>query len=251
MNSKPILLAALAASLLSGAAFAQNSPAAAPAAPPASEPAVPSAPVPAAPGAAAAAPAPVVPQAYPAKVALVAFEQAVYATNEGMRAADDVRKKYQTQKDKIDAEATEIDTLKKQLQAAPATLSDQERATRLKTIDTKDKAYQRDVDDATNAYQADLQEALSKVAQKVSGVMQDYVQKNGYTILLNIGDQQSPVMWWARNPSSDITEAVIEAYNKSSGIAAPPPEAPAAAKPKPAAPATHTAPKPTTPGAPH
>ena len=53
--------------------------------------------------------------------------------------------------------ATEIDTLKKQLQAAPATLSDADRAARVKVIDTKDTAYQHEAEDAQNAYQADLQ----------------------------------------------------------------------------------------------
>jgi Skp family chaperone for outer membrane proteins len=249
MNPKSVLLALLVAGIMPAAAVAQAAPAASPAAPAAQA-------APAAPAAQTGAPAPSAdpmspamqsalasaisappPQAYPAKVALVAFEQAVYGTNEGMRAADEIRKKFQPQKDKIDALATEVDTLKKQLQAAPATLTDAERAQRLKTIDSKDKEYQRQVDDATNAYQSDLQEALGKIAQKVSVVMQDYVEKNGYTILLNIGDQQSPVMWWAKNPNADITLAVVAAYNASSGVTAPPPDAPSAPAARPKAPA--------------
>ena len=243
MNPKSVFLAALIAGVLPLAAFAQ----ATPAAPSEAAPAAPSAPQQAAAAGAPAQPAAPVPQAYPAKIALVAFEQAVYATNEGQQAVDVVRKKYQPQKDKIDVLANEIDTLKKQLQAAPATLSDEERAAKLKVIDTKDKQYQRDADDAQTAYNADLQEALGKVAQKVNAVMLDYVQKNGYTILFNVGDQQSPIMWAAREPSSDITEAVIAAYNTSSGIAPPPPAAPSpASSPARPKPATGTTPHPAT-----
>src|ERR1700722_13166727 len=40
----------------------------------------------------AAASAPAVPQALPAKIALIAFEQAVFATNEGQRSVQDVQK---------------------------------------------------------------------------------------------------------------------------------------------------------------
>jgi len=79
-------------------------------------------------------------------------------------------------------------------------------------------------------------------------VMKKYVSDNGYTLLLNAGDQQSPVMWASMEPNADITMAVIDAYNKSSGIAPPPPAAPAATRAKPAAttPRTTTTPKPAT-----
>ena len=238
MNHKSLLLAAFIAGLLPVAAVAQ----AAPAAP---QPAAPAAAAPAA-SAPAAEPAPPAPTAYPAKIALIAFEQAVLQTNEGQQTLAEVQKKYVGKKQQLDALAAEIDTLKKQLQAAPATLSDAERAARLKTIDTKDKQYQRDADDASTAYNADVQEALSKVMQKVDVVLREYVQKNGYTLLLDVGGQQSPVMWTAPDPNADITDAVIAAYNTASGVAPPPPAAPTpTAAPKPAAtqpkpPATHS-----------
>jgi outer membrane protein len=78
--------------------------------------------------------------------------------------------------------------------------------------------------------------------QKVNVVVQDYVKKNGYTLLLDVGGQQSPVMWTAAEPNADITQAIIEAYNASSGVAAPPPTAPAptASRPRPS---TSTTPK--------
>ena len=63
---------------------------------------------------------------------------------------EDLRKKYQPQQTQLQNLAAEIDSLKKQLQAAPATLSDEEKASRAKTIDTKDKQYQRDSEDFQN-----------------------------------------------------------------------------------------------------
>jgi outer membrane protein len=186
----------------------------------------------AAPSAPAAAHAPAVPQAIPAKVALIAFEQAVFATNEGQKAVQDVQKKYEPQRAKIQTQEQEVDSLKKQLQSAPATLSDEERASRLKTIDTKEKQLNRDAEDAQNAYQADLQESYGKIAQKVSVTTKKYVADNGFTILLDVSGQQSNVMWAL--PSTDVTEAVVNAYNASSGVAAPVPSAPTANRPRPA-----------------
>ena len=174
--------------------------------------------------AATAAPAP---SAIPAKIALIAFEQAVVATNEGQRSVLDVQKKYEPKKSAIDAQAAEVDSLKKQLQAAPATTSDDERQSRLRTIDTKEKALNRDAEDATTAYNSDLQEALGKVAQKVSVVMRDYCGKNGYTLLLDVGGQNSNVLW--ANQGTDVSQAVVTAYNTTSGVAAPPPPSPGSA----------------------
>jgi len=183
----------------------------------------------AAPAAAAA------PQAVPAKVAIIAFEQAVVATNEGQKAVADIQKKYEPKKNDIDARGKEVDSLKAQLQALPATASDDERATRLKAIDTKEKALQRDAEDAQNSYQSDLQEAYGKVAQKVGGTAVNYVKTHGFTLLLNVGGQQqaNPVLWFTEE--TDVTQAVINEYNKISGVAAPPPSAPTPARRTPAA----------------
>ena len=189
-----------------------------------------------APAAAPAAPAAVAPQAIPAKIAVIAFEQGVVATNEGQKAVADVQKKYEPKKDTIDKESADVDSLKKQYQALPATLSDEERAKRLKDIDTKQKELQRDVEDAQNAYNSDVQEAYGKVAQKFGGTAVKYAQDHGFTLLLNIGGQQQlpTVLWW--QAETDITQAAINAYNVASGVAAPTPTAPAPHRTTPAAP---------------
>lgn len=169
------------------------------------------------------------PQAIPAKVALIAFEQSVFATNEGQRAVQDVQTKYAPRKTQIDSLSNEVDSLKKQLQSAPATLSDDEKQNRLKNIDTREKQLTRDAEDAQQAYNADLQEAYAKVAQKVSVTAKNFCQQNGFTLLLDVSNQASNVMW--ANASTDVTQAIVEAYNKSSGVAAPPPSAPSAGRP--------------------
>ena len=213
MNRTGLITLALAAGMTSAPAFAQTT------SPAASQTAT-------APSAAVTTAAP---QALPAKVALIAFEQAVFSTNEGQVAVQTVQKKYEPKKAQIDTLSNEVDTLKKQAQAAPATSSDEERAARLRTIDTREKQLNRDAEDATNAYQADLQEAYGKVAQKFSVVMKTYCQNSGFTLLLDVSNQASNVMWALQ--STDITQAAVDAYNKSSGIAAPPPSAPSASGP--------------------
>jgi Skp family chaperone for outer membrane proteins len=226
MNRNLALVFAIGAGLTTTAALAQAPAAASPAAAP------------------AAAPSATPPQAIPAKIALIAFEQGVFATNEGQKAVSDIQKKYEPRKTQIDGLSGEVDTLKKQLQSAPATLSDAERATRLKTIDTKEKQLTREAEDAQNAYNADLQDAYGKIAQKFSAAVKSYVTQNGFTILLDVSNQQtSNVMWINPATNIDVTQAVVAAYNASSGIAAPPPAAPSATtRPRPST----TTPRPAT-----
>jgi Skp family chaperone for outer membrane proteins len=225
MNRTLVLVSALGVGLTTAAGVAQTT---GPQAPATTTPA------------AAAAPA-AAPQAIPAKIALVAFEQAVFATNEGQKAVQDVQKKYEPRKAQIDALAAEVDSLKKQLQSAPATMSDDERASRARAMDAKEKQLNRDAEDATNAYNADLQEAFGKVAQKVSVTLKNFVAQNGFTLLLDVSNQQNNIIMWAI-PSTDVTQAVVNAYNASSGVVAPPPSAPSAARPRPS-----TTPRATTP----
>jgi Skp family chaperone for outer membrane proteins len=189
--------------------------------------------------AAPTAPTAVKPEAVNAKVAIIAFEQAVVATNEGQRVFAELQKKYEPKKATLDGLAAEVDSLKKQLQALPANTPDDERASRMKAIDTKEKQLQRDGEDATNAYQSDVQDGMAKIAQKLGQAAMKYCQDNGFTLMLNEsnGQQQAPnpVLWFAQQ--TDITQAVINAYNLSSGVAAPPPSAPTPHRSTPAAPA--------------
>jgi hypothetical protein len=76
--------------------------------------------------------------------------------------------------------------------------------------------------------------------------LKKYVSDSGFTLLLDVSSQQSNVMW--ANQSTDVTQAVVTAYNTSSGVAAPVPSAPSAPAPAPARPRpSTTTPKPAPP----
>jgi outer membrane protein len=231
MNRTVALVTALAAGMTTAAGVAQTADPQTPTTAPATAPA------------AAAAHAPL--QVVPAKIAVIEYEQATAATNEGQRALQALQKKYEPQKNQLQALQTEIESLTKQLQSAPATMSDDERASRARTIDTKQKQLQRDGDDATNAFNAEMQDTLGVVAKKLGPVVIKYVQDNGYTMLLdNTGQQGGLSVLWTQPGTTDISQAVVDAYNTSSGVAAPAvPSAPSATRPHP----TTTTPKPTTP----
>jgi outer membrane protein len=219
MNSKFVFIAALAAGSLNAAAVAQTAGA------------------PAAPAAPAQAPAP---QAIPAKIAFIELSEVAQATNEGQNTIEALQKKYEPTKQKLEALKTEIDSLTKQLQSAPASTSDEEKASRARAIDTKQKQLQRDSEDASTQYGSEAQDAIAKVVGKLGPVVVKYVQQNGYTVLLdNTGQPQQGglnLLWGG----TDISQAVVDAYNAASPASAPVPSAPSAARPR-------TTPKPAAP----
>jgi outer membrane protein len=191
---------------------------------------------------ASAAPVAVSPSAAPAgpsNVAVISFQVAVAQTNEGQRKYTDLESKYAPRESALKALNDEIETLTKQLQVQGATLSDTERANRVKTIDEKKKKLSRSAEDLKTEGNQEIQQMYSTLAAKVFAVLESYSQQKGYTMVLDIGEQQSPVLY--ASPSLDITKAIVEAYNVKSGVPAPPARPAAAASPKP--PAT-PAPKP-------
>lgn len=183
-------------------------------------------------GAAAQTPSAPAAPATPAKIAVIAFQAAVGQTNEGQRNFGDLQKKYEPKRQQLKARSDELDALTKRLQAQGDTLSDADRASLARTFDEKKKVFDRDAEDARNDYQGEAQELYASLASKVYDVLTSYAQQQGYTLVLDIGQQQSPVLY--ASPSLDITKAVIDAYNLKSGVPAQP-ALPAAAAPKPPA----------------
>jgi outer membrane protein len=224
MKRTLLTVTALSAAMMTTVGLAQAPAASAPA--PAAQPA-------------AKAPAP---QAVEAKIALIAFEDAVLATNEGQRVLQEIQKKYEPKKTQIESLSKEVDTLKQQYQSASATLSDADKAARLKAIDVKEKELNRQAQDTEAAYSEEAQAGIGKVAQKMGPTVVKYVQQNGYTMLLDSGSGEGPrgglTVMWVKD-GMDISRAVVDAYNASSGIPPPTPATPAPTAGQPGA----TAPK--------
>lgn len=198
---------------------------------------VPSAPAPASTTAAM----PSVP-AGPPKIAVIAFQVAVAQTNEGQRDFADLQKKYDPKRQQLKTLSDEVDNLTKQLQTQGDKLSDTERSSRAKTIDDKKKQLERSAEDAQNDFQQEMQEMYNGLASKVYDVLASYSQQQGYTLVLDVSQQQNPVLY--ASESTNITKPVIDAYNTKSGVPAPPAgsaAAPSAAPSRPAAPAAHPA----------
>ena len=141
-------------------------------------------------------------------------------TNEGQRNFADLQKKYDPKRQQLKTLSDEIDNLTKQLQAQAATLTPAEQQSKATAIDNKKKQLDRDSQDASNDFQQEMQDVYNTLASKVYDVMQSYAELHGYTLVLDVSQQQSPVLY--ASTTTNITKEIIDAYNQKSGIPAPP-----------------------------
>jgi outer membrane protein len=200
---------------------------------------------------AAASPAAAAPTTGGSKVGTINSEAAVFAfSNEGRREADALSKKLEPKQNELKSQKEELEGLQKQLDTQGAKLNEDAKATLVKQIETKKKAFERAAQDFQEEGGGQYQETFFRILQKMGPTIVKYAQDNGLVMIVDTSERyrwpQGQVMWTGE--SVDITKAVADAYNTSSGVPAPAPNgAPAAKLPaKPAAPKP-TAPAPTTP----
>jgi outer membrane protein len=181
----------------------------------------------------------------PTKIGIVNIQGAVANTNEGKRDLEALDKKFETRVKELQTLQADVENLTKQLNTQGDKLNEEAKANLQKQITAKTKDFQRGREDYQNDVQAQEQEIFQRIYPKVMQSVDNYAKSNSFTLILDWGVLQQGVTW--ANPSYDITQQIVDAYNSTSGVAAP-----ASAKPSTATPRQNTpaAPKPTTPGVP-
>ena len=188
---------------------------------------------------------PPAPAAAPTKVGIINIELAIIGSNEGQREFGNLQKRFEPKQNELQALNKEVEDLKKQLSTQGDKLNEDARANLVKNIEQKQKNLQRSAEDAQNDFQSQQKDLANQIGRKLLQTLDKYAKDNGYSVILDVSNPQSPVLW-AGN-SVDVTKEIVDAYNVDSGVPPPatPPNAPkpgggtsgAARKP---APATNT-----------
>jgi len=192
-----------------------------------------------------AVPAPTAATGTGTKVGTINVEAAVFGCNEGRRDADALTKKLEPKQNELKSQNEELEGLQKQLQTQGDKLNEDAKATLVKQIETKKKSLDRAVQDFQEDGQNQGKEIFSRILQKMAPTIVKYAQANSFQLIVDTSNQwpQSQVLW--SGEGVDITKAIVDAYNVSSGVPAPAPTGAPAAK-TPAKPGS-TTPKPTPP----
>src|SRR5689334_16248967 len=161
----------------------------------------------------------------PTKIGVVNIQQAIGECAEGKKEIDALQQKFNPKQAELKNLSDEVESLKKQYQAQADKLSDDEKSSRAKAIDTKQKSLQRNFEDAQAEFQQAEQDVINRIGAKMVTVLEKYANANGYAVVLDVSNPQtSPVLWATQ--ASVITKDLVEAYDKENpaGISAPSPK---------------------------
>ena len=156
------------------------------------------------------------------KIGVVNIQEAIMTSNEGKKEADTLQAKFGGRQNELKTLNDEVENLKKQYTAQEASLSEDARSTKAKAIEAKSKTLQRNYEDFQNEVNQAEQEVINRIGQKMLGVLEKYAKANGFAVVIDVSNPQTPVLWF--NQGTLITKQLVEAYNAQSGIAAPAPK---------------------------
>ena len=162
------------------------------------------------------------------KIGVVNMQEAIINSNEGKKDFDTLQQKFSPKQTELKGLSDELDGLTKTFQAQGPKLNEEERATRTKEIETKQKALQRNYEDSQAEFQQAEQEVVNRIGQKMLAVLEKYANANGFSVILDVSSPQSPVL--IANQGTVITKELVDAYN-AANVATPPAAKPAGAKP--------------------
>ena len=147
----------------------------------------------------------------PTKVGVVQIQEAIANTNDGKKELSALQTRFAPRQNELKALNDEVENLKKDLQARGDKLNEDERAKQVKIVEAKQKTLQRNYDDFQSEAQQAQQEMLNRLGGKMMNVLEAYAKANGYTMVLDVSNPQTPVLW--ASETTNITKQVVDAYN--------------------------------------
>ncbi len=157
------------------------------------------------------------------KIGVVQMQSAILATKDGQKAVAEFEAKMAPKRKDLDAKQAVVRDLQEKLQKLPP--NDPSRAQLTREVDAKGKDFQRSLDDAKAEFQTEQDQLLNALGSKVLAVMNTYAKSNSYSLIIDVSNPQTPIMYAAE--AIDITKTVVDFYDKNSAM---PPAAPATKK---------------------
>jgi outer membrane protein len=174
-------------------------------------------------------------QSVPTKVGVINIQSAIISTKDGQKAAQELDVKRAPKAKEFEKRQADIRQLQDSLNRGGNAMAEAAKQNLVRDIDAKTKAFNRDLEDAQAEWDQDQQKVLQELGQKILVVIERYAKDNGYALILDISNPQTPVLY-ASNVI-EVTKDIVDLYDKNAPTLAPggaAPAKPAAAKPAPA-----------------
>ena len=159
-----------------------------------------------APAARPAAPAPA-----PTKIAILNIQRAILSTKDGQKAATELQAKYDPKRAELQKRQSNIQSMEDQLRKGGATMSDDAKGKLQRDIDSSTKALQRDGQDLNDELDQDNQRLMQDLGGKMMAVIESYATQNGFAVVLDVSNPQTPVLWAAA--ATDVTPDIVRLYD--------------------------------------
>jgi len=157
------------------------------------------------------APAPAVAAAHAQKVAVIQFQAAVLSTAEGKAASEALRVKFDPKKAAVERRQADLQAMNDKLQKGGATMTPEARAKMQDDLARGSRTLQHDVDDLNGELQADEGKIMQDMSGKMSDIIQKYATKNGFSVVLDVSSEQTPVLW--ADAGANITAEIVKEYD--------------------------------------
>jgi Skp family chaperone for outer membrane proteins len=190
----------------------------------------------------AAGRAPAQTAAAPGKIGILNAEAALFSTKDGQAAGEEIKKRFEPKAAELQKKESELRDIQDQMNRGQNTMAPAALDELRKKGEAKKKVFDRDKQDLDDEYQAFSAKLQGELSEKLKKVIDKFGQDNGFTLILNVSAQDTPVVYFANE--IDVTQAIIEAYDKTQITSV---SKPAISPVKPAAPkpsGTVAAPKP-------
>jgi outer membrane protein len=152
------------------------------------------------------------------KIAVVNLTIALTATKDGKQATLDLDKKFEPQQKEVQALEAEVSRLSEQLQKSGTVLGDEARSQLEQDLASNQKKLDRYKQDAQEAVAKEEQKLVEVLGQKLLVFIKKYAKDNGYTLVLDVGNPNTPVLY--NETEYDVTADMVAAYDKTVANAA-------------------------------
>ena len=146
------------------------------------------------------------------KTGIIYLRTAIISTQEGRKALADLHAKFEPTKTRLAKQQAAIQADQASLNQRSNTASAEQKEKLMREIDRKLKALDRETQFAQAEYDEEEGKIMEELGQRIMLVIDKYSLANGYALILDVGAQQTPVLFAANN----ITSEVIKLFDQNS-----------------------------------
>jgi outer membrane protein len=145
------------------------------------------------------------------KVGVIDMQRALNECDAGKRAKDQVKSKFERSQEQLKKQREDLDRLKEDYDRKALVLKDEERHNLEKDLETRSLDFKRKYEDFQRELKRTDAELTQSIVEELYGIVRDYGQRNGYTLML---EASSGALLYA-DKAIDVTDEIIKLHNGS------------------------------------